>query len=227
MNPEAGDIPNQEIIDSSLAFFGKVTASVSHELNNVIAIVDQTGGLLQDLVIGEERGIPLSVERLSQAVTSIRKQTARGLSIIQRLNRFAHSSDFPLTDFDMNEVVDNLVALTRRLADLKRIQLEFKPYPMALNIRSNPFLMQQVIFSVIGIMLASGEKNDLIEVSIDSVDSIYSVSVSSPRNIDPNNKAIAELQQTIDRITGQLDIKSDNDRTVISLSMPDLKAESG
>ncbi|MEE4112297.1 MAG: hypothetical protein V2I40_05740, partial [Desulfobacteraceae bacterium] len=33
----------------SLAFFGKVNASISHELKNVMAIISETAGLLGDL----------------------------------------------------------------------------------------------------------------------------------------------------------------------------------
>ncbi len=35
--------------EKGLAFFSTVTASVSHELANTIAIIEQTAGLLQDL----------------------------------------------------------------------------------------------------------------------------------------------------------------------------------
>jgi hypothetical protein len=33
----------------SLAFFGKINASISHELKNVMAIISETAGLLKDL----------------------------------------------------------------------------------------------------------------------------------------------------------------------------------
>ncbi|NNG12708.1 MAG: sensor histidine kinase, partial [Halobacteria archaeon] len=44
MDPEQGHKVAQE-----LRYFGKVTASISHELKNVLAILNEHTGLLQDL----------------------------------------------------------------------------------------------------------------------------------------------------------------------------------
>jgi hypothetical protein len=42
----------------SLAFFGKVNASISHELKNVMAIISETTGLLGDLSEMARGGTP-------------------------------------------------------------------------------------------------------------------------------------------------------------------------
>ena len=36
--------------NEDLTFFGKVNASISHELKNILAIISETAGLLGDLV---------------------------------------------------------------------------------------------------------------------------------------------------------------------------------
>ena len=66
------DIDNGDIErvmwENSLAFFGAITASVSHELNNVMSIIDQNNGLLKDLLAV---GHPISNERLERINNSI------------------------------------------------------------------------------------------------------------------------------------------------------------
>jgi len=52
--------------DEGLAFFGAITASISHELNNVIAIIDQSAGLLNDLLAGAQYGRPITNEKLER-----------------------------------------------------------------------------------------------------------------------------------------------------------------
>ena len=51
----------------SLAFFGKVSASISHELKNVMAIISETAGLLGDLS-AMARGVQPSTPICSPAV---------------------------------------------------------------------------------------------------------------------------------------------------------------
>jgi signal transduction histidine kinase len=112
--------------DQSLAFFGAVTASVSHELNNVISIVDQSAGLLADLVAGARQGRPIPEEKIERVAETVERQTQRGLGIIRRLNKFAHLVDVPELEFDLNELVDNFVALNTRPADMRRVGLEIR-----------------------------------------------------------------------------------------------------
>ena len=57
---------------SGRAFFGKISASVSHELNNVLAIIGQTAGLLEDLLDsgpGDEPIPRASLERICSQIT--------------------------------------------------------------------------------------------------------------------------------------------------------------
>lgn len=213
--------------DAGLAFFGRVTASVSHELNNVISIIDQTAGLLEDLIAGEERGIPITTERLSQAAASIKKQTDRGLHIIQRLNRFAHSADYPVVEFDVNEVMENLVALTRRLADLKRAGLELKSCPTQLQVTGNPFLLQQAIFAVIGLGLGSVERDDVIEVVIEGDGGGSTITVTCPREINTDDNTFVALHQVADRLQGNLSVNNEAGKTEFRLYIPKCPLDAG
>ena len=80
-----------------LAFFGTITAGLSHELKNVIATINEYNGLLDDLAQAAARR-PLDPERLRQICGKITKQIERGESLILGLNRFAHSMDEPIRD---------------------------------------------------------------------------------------------------------------------------------
>ena len=37
--------------ETGLQFFGKMTASISHEIKNVLAIINENAGLLEDLAL--------------------------------------------------------------------------------------------------------------------------------------------------------------------------------
>ena len=48
----------ENLTETSLQFFGRVSASISHELKNVLAIINENAGLLEDFTLMGDRGIP-------------------------------------------------------------------------------------------------------------------------------------------------------------------------
>jgi signal transduction histidine kinase len=79
--------------EAGLQFFGKMSASISHEIKNALAIINESAGLLDDLSLRAERGIPVEPERLKKQAGNILKQIRRADGIIQNMNKFAHSID--------------------------------------------------------------------------------------------------------------------------------------
>ena len=72
---EGGDARQRE-----RAFFGQATASATHEINNVLAIINEYAGLLGDLAAGAEAGRPLDPARLTKTAGSILRQIKRGVT---------------------------------------------------------------------------------------------------------------------------------------------------
>ncbi len=209
----------QSQLADSLAFFGAVSASVSHELNNVISIIDQTAGLIEDMIAGEERGVPISIERLGTASATVRKQTGRGLDIIHKLNRFAHSADLPLVEFDINGVLTNLVGLTQRLASLKRSELEFKPSAEAPRITGNPFLLQQILFSAIRLLLTAVEPNDKIVLTTGKADGEVVAEIRCPRAMSVADHDLDALRALAERTSGRLTLESTESESLFSVRL--------
>ncbi len=132
--------------EEELAFFGAVTASISHDLNNTIAIIDQTAGLLEDLIYCSEGDQTVSKDQLQRIVDGIGKQTKRGAVVVRRLNAFAHSVDDPEGEIDINDLTRNVAALANRMADMKRARLEIQLGDAAPKVKSNPFRVQQALY---------------------------------------------------------------------------------
>lgn len=157
---------NRLLGDNGLAFSGAITASVTHELNNVYSIIDQTIGLLEDLLAVVSAEKPIDPEKLQRITEKIQAQTQRGVGIIKRLNTFAHSVDEPVHEFEINQLVENLTELSRRFANLKKAELEVELLPEEVNLVNNPFLLQQAIYLCYRQLLTSADKGHLIKVSI-------------------------------------------------------------
>jgi C4-dicarboxylate-specific signal transduction histidine kinase len=154
---------------AELVFFGKVTASVTHELKNVFAIIKESGGLIEDLLaMGQESPILLK-ERLPRALSVIGTQVQRGVEITNRLNFFAHTTDEPLAKVDMNEMVENAVSLNRRLAKLRQVDLEAKTADEPVFLQSSPFLLQMAVHEAVRVCLGVLQPESRLEVSMRKV----------------------------------------------------------
>lgn len=132
----------------SLAFFGKINASISHELKNIMAIISETAGLLGDLAEMASAGNPLPIDVLKNCVTSIEEEIQRGFSTIRQMNRFAHSIDHPVQKVNLLDVLELVANLSAFLsfAGSPRIAIRDEGQP---EIFTCPFLIQNVFYQTL------------------------------------------------------------------------------
>jgi signal transduction histidine kinase len=206
--------------ERGLAFFGAITASVSHELNNVISIIDQNAGLLADLLIGTRNGREIPPERLTKIAESISHQTERGVKIIKRLNRFAHSVDDPEREFDLNDTLENLMALTRRFANLKKVQLETRYAEPPITLVNSPFRIQQALFLCLRWFLSVGQPEDIISVTASRDERGVRIVVDGPLSEAIEPPDLDYLKLLMDRMSGAVRFRADAERHRFELLLP-------
>ena len=133
-----------------IQFFGKVSASLSHEIKNVFAVIGESSGLMEDLLaMHRNKGAPLDPDRLQTIAERIRKHLARGDAIVKNMNRFAHSADEPIQVKDLEELTRLVVALAERHAMLRGVSLEVSSEDSPVPVETNPFLLQQLLWTCI------------------------------------------------------------------------------
>ena len=132
----------------SLAFFGKVNASISHELKNVMAIISETAGLLGDLSEMAQGGKPIDPDMLASSTDSIIEEIQRGFTTIRQMNRFAHSVDTPILSVDLMDILDLVRNLSEYLSFAGKTNLNTGEgaAPMALTC---PFILQAIIYQAV------------------------------------------------------------------------------
>ena len=132
-----------------IGFMGKVTASLSHEIKNTLAIINESVGLMGDLLRKDAPNDWPQYSRLTNLMASIEEQVQRSAAIVKRLNQFAHSMDKSLVDLDLNETVRQTVMLAQRFATLRRVNLATQLDSKPLHLQSDPFRLLYVIFGFI------------------------------------------------------------------------------
>ena len=110
------------IAEAGLQFFGRISASISHELKNVLAIVKEKAGLLEDLTLMADRGQPIDPARLKKKAETVKKQIGRPDEILKNMNRFAHSGVEPVAQVDLNQTHELLMALTETIRTIRGVE---------------------------------------------------------------------------------------------------------
>lgn len=129
-----------------LAFFGRMTANVSHEFKNRLATINEKAGLLADLTTMAEQGTrSLDTARVKTIANDIARQVETANTACLRLNRFAHTADVPVRREDLNELLLLIARLSERQAMIAGIEINVESCPKV-EIDVNPFLFQQLVY---------------------------------------------------------------------------------
>ncbi len=135
--------------ETALRFFGNISTSISHEIKNVLAIINENAGLLEDYNLMAEKGTPLNPERLKTLAETVIAQSRRADDLVKNMNKFAHSVDEASKTVDLREILELVVALSSRFAAMRGVGLELQPSSSAVSILSSPFFLENLIWLVL------------------------------------------------------------------------------
>ncbi|EMG38038.1 hypothetical protein PCS_01208 [Desulfocurvibacter africanus PCS] len=149
-----------------LAFFGRISASISHELKNFLAIFNEQAGILADMALLAERGGELHIERLKTLAGSMQAQVKRADVVLVHMNAFAHSVDTPEANVDAAGVAALVLALSRRLAVCKGVALTISEPGVSLPVRTSPFFLQNLLFLLLWRAVEGADASKSVRVSV-------------------------------------------------------------
>jgi len=140
--------------DTGVQFFGKLSAAMTHDLKNVLSIINEKTGLLEDFCHMAQQGTTIDMDRIGAVTAQVKGQVERADQIIRCFNRFAHSTDHPVAPMDLGESVATLVQLAQRLLAQMEVVTEVRPSETPVVIVTRPLLAQELIWA--GIQWVAG-----------------------------------------------------------------------
>jgi len=155
-----------DLSNDGIKFLSIITASFTHELNNVLGTVEQLLGLLEDLAFTLESDNKSLSEQMNSISSRINSQVLRGTNLIKRLNGVAHTSDSQSASFNVYDAVENLMSLMERLARIKKVNLELEKPETTITIVGNAFLFVQIVFFSINRILPFVNEDSAIRISL-------------------------------------------------------------
>lgn len=169
--------------ESGLQFFGKVSASIAHEIKNVLAIINENAGLLEDLTFAAQRGTAIDPDRLTRVCQQFNKQILRADHIIKNMSQFAHSVDRFDAQVDLHGLAVLVGNLAGRLAAMRKLSIVVEPPSSPIIVKNNPFAVQNLIWLCLeftfgattagGTLRLTAERNDgRISLRIGGIDGL-------------------------------------------------------
>jgi signal transduction histidine kinase len=150
------------VTESGPQFFGKMTASISHEIKNVLAIINENAGLLEDLALMADGGAEIDPQRLQNMSSAVMKQVRRADAIMKNMNRLAHSVDESIKTIEINDLLELLVALSNRFASTRGVGIQLKRTESPLKLRTAPFFFMNLLWLCLDFAMdAAGEEKSV------------------------------------------------------------------
>ena len=156
--------------ETGLQYFGKMSALISHEIKNVLAIINENAGLLEDYTMMAEKGMPIDSKRLKTASGKIMAQIQRAERIIKNMNKFAHSVDENIRAIDLSEVIDLVVALSTKFVSMHNVKIELNPTLEQVNITTSPFFIENLLWRCLNFAVDSIGQGETIGIMVEKME---------------------------------------------------------
>jgi two-component system NtrC family sensor kinase len=142
------EMMNEQIIEAGkLASVGELAAGIAHEINNPVAIMVEEAGWIEDLL--EEDGTCEDPAEVSRALKQIKNQGVRCKQITHKLLSFARKTDPELRKVQLNELIDEVVALSEQRVKYSNVKLKLNLAQHLPEVHVSPSEFEQVLLNLV------------------------------------------------------------------------------
>ena len=199
-----------------LEVFSEVFASISHEIKNTLAIINEHAGLLEDfaLLAADEGSIEIS--RVRKATAGIHKQVQRSNKIVQRMNMLAHSTDREQGFICGGELLEFCAELSAKKATAKNITVRLE-CPEQIEIHRSLAILEALLFLLLYKSYQLCSEGEEIILSCQMSGTQYSLQLSASTLAAQGQKIIEDA--AITSLTAHLEAKITPGPTGITLQL--------
>ncbi|MFH1862567.1 MAG: ATP-binding protein [bacterium] len=160
---------------NKMASIGRLAASVAHEINNPLAIINEKAGLLMDIATFTE-GFPQK-EKIANLVDSILKSVDRCSVITHRLLGFARRMDVRKELLDLGLLLKEVMGFLDKDVRHRNITIELEVPEDFPTIESDRGQLQQVFLNIINNAFAAVPDGGLVRISLREQDDFVAVMI--------------------------------------------------
>jgi C4-dicarboxylate-specific signal transduction histidine kinase len=175
------------------AFIGKVTAGATHEIRNVLSVIKESAGLMEDLVDINPDSLGANEEKFRRMIDNIGVQIQRGANIAKELNNLAHAPDQRLRVVDIQTVLKCQSTLYERFCRQKEISLKPESSGQGAHVETDPVRLHRLIGTIIDVMLERASSPGAMILEDEIIDENVTISLSIT-NLDGASQPLMNME---------------------------------
>jgi signal transduction histidine kinase len=203
---------------NGLRFFGRMSASISHDLKNTLSIMNESAGLLEDLALLAERGRPLDHRRIKDLGATIKRQIQRTDRIVRNMNQFSHSVDDAVKEIGLAVSLELLLAICQRLIDARGIKVAIKPCSPDIVIKTHPFFFLHLVWRLLEHCMTVAGPEKQIMLHIEQTPPVVHIAFKGLGSLATGSGLGEPLQDLLIRLDAGLELEIDHQ--MITLVLP-------
>ena len=204
----------KKLAAEGLAFFGRMNAAISHDMKNVLAIINETASLLDELMELQQAGqIEPNPDKLRTLSRRIVQQVERGQNVITNMNAFAHSIDVPVREIDLARIMNVMAVLSKHFATGKTLDLDLPDEGP--RVTTHPFFLNDLIHHTLNFAIAAAGPEKRIGIGVKAGDGVGEIVFSGLAKVERTFPS--EIAATLAQVLG---IGISVDAGLIRLAVP-------
>jgi len=160
----------QMLTTEKLASLGTLAAGVAHEINNPLAIINESAGWLKLIINKEEMAQMPHKQDFEKALNKIEKGVMRAKKITHQLLGFARKDDSVFSEVNIMELVEEGINLVDREAVYKNIEIVREIAPDKNTIWSDPSQLRQVLINLLTNAIHATNVGGRITIRLEAMD---------------------------------------------------------
>ena len=171
-------IEQQMIATERLAALGTLAAGVAHEINNPLAIINETAGYLSQLLKKQEMAHMPRKEVFEKALQKIETSVNRARSITHELLGSVRKSESVLVGVDVGELVSETMQLVHKEVEDKDITMALHTSDDLKPIWVDPNQIRQILINLMSNAIHATPEKGQISINVVNVSGGISISVN-------------------------------------------------
>ena len=209
------------VAETGFHFFGKMMASISHEIKNVLAIINENAGLLGDLARMADQGASIESQRLKNMSRVVSRQVSRADAIIKNMNRLAHSVDESVKTVDLNDLLELLLDLSGRFVSMRGVDVQPKLGESPVKVKTSSFFLINLLWLCLDFAMDAAGEDKVVKLDTQKTEAGACVFFKGLDGLAGASlkRFPAEPEKSLcDLLGAELDVGSNNGEIVVTIA---------
>ena len=153
--------------NQQLVCIGQLAAGVAHEINNPLAIIDQTAGYVRDLFSFEQK--PINQVEIIENIDSILEAVDRCGTITRQLLGFVRQFDIQIKKINLADLIADVLSFHKKEAEYRGISVNTTIPETLPGMETDSGKLQQILVNLVNNAFQAVEEGGCLDIIVSQV----------------------------------------------------------